>query len=161
MNFTPAKFIVRALCTKQTPSNRFWFKIGDTASVSKAFSAADVQAFADLSGDTNPLHLDENYAKTTRYGRCIVHGVLVNGLISAVFGTKLPGRSVIFVSQNLKFTAPVFIGEKVTAKVEVTGMEKAMVTLSTTCTVPENQKVVATGSVKLYIPRPAADNTAS
>jgi acyl dehydratase len=101
--------------------------LGQTASVSvgafahlaRRFTAADVLAFAKLSGDHNPIHLDEAFARSTPFGRCIVHGMLYSSLFSTMFATRIPG--CIYVSQNLAFKAPVFVGDAVIAKCVVCG----------------------------------------
>jgi len=92
-------------------------KIGDQARMTKAFSAEDVAGFARLTGDTNPVHLDETYAKTTVFGTRIVHGMLVGSLFGTLFGTVMPGLGTIYVFQSLKFIRPVHLGEPVTATV--------------------------------------------
>ncbi|XP_033110905.1 hydroxyacyl-thioester dehydratase type 2, mitochondrial-like [Anneissia japonica] len=129
------------------------FQVGDTAELSKVFSAEDVRTFSELSLDYNPLHLDEEYAKTSRFGRCVVHGVLMNGLISGVLGTKLPGNGSIFISQSINFPAPLFVGEPVTAKVEILKIDRSRVTCSTVCIATERDKVVMDGTVELFVPR--------
>ncbi|KAI8507576.1 hydroxyacyl-thioester dehydratase htd2 [Branchiostoma belcheri] len=134
-------------------SGRYHFKAGDSAELTKTFTADDVLTFASLCGDKNPLHLDEEYAKTTRFGRCIVHGVLINGLISAVLGTKLPGPGAIFVSQDIKFPAPLYVNESVTAAVEILDIRKSIVVCSTTCTATDTTKVVMSGKVFLMVPK--------
>lgn len=114
-------------------------KPGDTASISKLIGDADIRAFAELSGDFNPIHLDDEFARTTRFGRRIAHGMLGASLISTVLGTKLPGQGAIYLSQTLQFQAPIFAGDTVTAKVTVTKIKegKPIVTLETVC---ENQR---------------------
>jgi len=89
-------------------------KVGDTASFERAFSDDDVRTFARLSGDENPLHLDDTYAKTTKFGRRIVHGMLLGGLCSALVGMYLPGKRCLYLGQTLTFKKPVFIGDLVT-----------------------------------------------
>ena len=93
--------------------------IGTKESTSKTITDEDVRMFAQVSTDHNPLHLDEEYAKKTIFGRRIAHGMISAGLISAVLGTKLPGEGTIYMGQELKFKRPVFIGDTVTAWVEV------------------------------------------
>lgn len=95
---------------------------GDEASITKTFRDKDVRAYAELTGDDNPIHLDEDYAATTPFERCIVHGKLVEGLVSAVLGTKLPGPKSIFRTTTAKFHAPVFPGEQITATARVRGL---------------------------------------
>ncbi|XP_065176202.1 hydroxyacyl-thioester dehydratase type 2, mitochondrial-like [Sycon ciliatum] len=119
--------------------------VGDEAEARRSFSAADVDAFAVLSGDTNPLHLDDNYAKDTRFGQRIVHGLLVHSMISALLGTRMPGTGSIYVSQTLHFTAPVFIDEEVLGVVRVKERRKSLAIIETICTAVERDKVVLHG----------------
>lgn len=109
--------------------------IGQTASISKTFSSEEVHAFSDLSLDANPLHLDENYAKSTIFGRRIVHGFLSGSLISAVIGTILPGKGAIYLHQDMDFKKPVYLDEKITATVTVVRKndEKHILYLDTKC----------------------------
>jgi 3-hydroxybutyryl-CoA dehydratase len=93
-------------------------KIGDKASISKKITPEVVKMFADVSEDQNPLHQSEEYAKTTIFGRCIAHGMISAGLMSAVAGTKLPGEA-IYMSHNMQFKRPVFINDTITAWMEV------------------------------------------
>ena len=94
-------------------------KIGDQASMTKTVSEADIYAFAGVTGDFNPVHVDAEFAKTTIFGERIAHGMLSAGFISAVIGTGIPGRNAIYLKQDLSFRAPVKIGDTVTATVEV------------------------------------------
>lgn len=109
--------------------------VGDSEKFSKTISESDVYLFAGVTGDFNPAHIDEEYAKNTYFKKRIAHGILSGGLISTVIGTKLPGPGSIYREQQLKFLAPVYIGDTVTAKVEVKEMntEKNKITLQTTC----------------------------
>ena len=100
------------------------FYIGQTASLKKVYSTDDVKAFAELSLDKNPIHLDEEYAGNTRFGKRIVHGFLVGSLISAVFGTILPGEGAIYLHQEMNFRKPVYHGQEITATVMVTNIRK-------------------------------------
>lgn len=114
-------------------------KVGDTASLTKTITDADIRAFAELSGDRNPIHLDDEYAATSRFGHRIAHGMLAASLISTVLGTELPGTGTVYLSQNSRFVAPVYPGDTVTARVTVTNIrdDKPIVTLETNC---ENQR---------------------
>lgn len=125
-------------------------KIGMTAETTKTITETDVVLFAGLSTDINPLHINEEYAKTTVFGGRIAHGILVSGLISATLANKLPGPGCIYLGQDLKFTAPVRINDTITAKVEITSLreDKKIVTLSTTCT-NQNGQVVIMGNAVL------------
>lgn len=131
------------------------FEIGEQASFTQTISGADVAAFAGLTGDFNPLHMDEAYARQTRFGRRIVHGMLTAGLISTVLGTRLPGPGAVYLSQTLKFLAPVYLGDTVTATVEVTAWrpDKRIVTLSTTCTNQDGKEVLAGKAVLMMAGR--------
>ncbi|MDR2124530.1 MAG: MaoC family dehydratase [Desulfovibrio sp.] len=94
-------------------------KVGDKDSTSKLITSEVVEKFADVSNDKNPLHLDEAFAKSTRFGQRIAHGMISAGLISAVHGTIIPGQGAIYISQSLKFRRPVFLGDTLTAWAEV------------------------------------------
>jgi len=110
-------------------------KVGETASITKTITQEDIEKFADLSGDRNPIHLDEEHAKGTRFGRRIAHGMLTSSLISNVIGNELPGVGSIYLSQTLQFLAPVFPGDTVTACATVTSVreDKPIVKLETVC----------------------------
>ena len=94
-------------------------QVGDKAELRKTFIEEDVAGFARVSGDSNPAHMDENYAKTTQFKTRIVHGMLAGSLFSALLGTDLPGVGTIYTGQTLKFTRPVHFGEEITASVTV------------------------------------------
>jgi len=127
-------------------------KIGDTASVSKTITQADIENFADLSGDHNPIHLDKDYAAQTRFGSRIAHGLLTSSLISAVIGNKLPGLGSIYLGQTLQFVAPVFPGDTIVARATVTSVreDKPIVKLETICT-NQHDKVVITGEAIVLV----------
>ncbi len=126
------------------------FKIGDTASFSKTISDADIQAFADVSGDHNPLHLDEEFAKTTRFGRRIAHGMLSASLLSSTIANQLPGS--IYLSQTLRFVSPVYLGDTITTRVTVTAIreDKPILTLETICE-NQNLEVVVKGEATVLV----------
>jgi 3-hydroxybutyryl-CoA dehydratase len=119
-------------------------KIGDTASRSKQILDEDIRAFAQATGDHNPVHLDDDYAAATQFGRRIAHGMLTAGLISAVLANDLPGPGTIYMRQDLKFNAPVFLGDTITAVVEVVKYreDRRIATLRTTCTNQAGQLVL-------------------
>ncbi len=124
-----------------------------TASLTRTFTQADVAAFAALSGDVNPIHLDAAYAQTTRFERRIVHGMLVSSLFSTLFGTQVPGPGAIYLGQKLRFKAPVYPGDTITAAVELTNMreDKPIATYSTVAT-NQDGAVVIEGEATLYVP---------
>jgi 3-hydroxybutyryl-CoA dehydratase len=128
--------------------------VGDTASISKTISDEDIRTFAELTGDNNPVHLDDEYASGTRFGGRIAHGMLSASLISTVLGTKLPGTGVIYLSQNLRFTAPVYPGDTITARATVSKIrtDKPIATLETVCTNQRDEPVV-TGEAIVLLPR--------
>ena len=108
-------------------------EVGQKARLSKRFGAAEVVAFAALSEDFNPLHLDPAFAATTAFERPIVHGMLLASLFSGLLGQQLPGKGSIYLGQSLSFKLPVFVGDEVTAEVEVTALreDKPIATLTT------------------------------
>ncbi len=108
---------------------------GDKASRATLISDEMIRAFANLTGDTNPVHLDDAYAAGTRFGRRIAHGMIAAGLISATLANDLPGPGTIYLSQTLQFKAPVYPGDTITTTVEVKSArpDKPIVTLVTTC----------------------------
>jgi 3-hydroxybutyryl-CoA dehydratase len=109
--------------------------IGDTFSTQRIVTDELIRKFAEVSGDFNPIHLDDEFAKTTRFGRRIAHGMLSGAFISAVLGYELRERKIVYLSQTMRFTAPVFIGDTVTATATVKGIreDKGVVTLETVC----------------------------
>ena len=131
-------------------------RIGMSAVFARRIGEADVVKFAEVSGDHNPVHLDEDYARLTNFGGRIVHGILSAGLISAVIAAKLPGPGTIYLKQNLKFCAPVRIGDTVEAKVTVAEIiaDRNRVVLNTTCWVGET--VVIDGDALVLPPKRAA-----
>ncbi|MBC8334186.1 MAG: MaoC family dehydratase [Anaerolineales bacterium] len=128
-------------------------KVGDNASLTKTFSDQDVRSFAEISGDKNPVHLDDEFAAQTQFKKRLVHGILTAGLISAVLGTELPGPGSIYISQSINFRAPVFIGDTITATATVVKMRegKPIVTLETVCK-NQDEVVVLKGEAVLLAP---------
>lgn len=125
------------------------------ASVTKTITDEDVSAFAELSGDINPVHLDDEFAASTIFKKRIAHGFLTGALFSTVLGTKLPGPGCIYLSQNLKFRAPVYLGDDVVATCRITNVdtEKARVTLACDCSV--DGKTVLEGDAVVMVDRRA------
>ena len=127
-----------------------------SASMEKTISAQDVEMFAALSGDNNPIHLDENYAKSTSFGQRIVHGMFSAALISAVAGTKMPGPGGVYLSQELKFRKPIFIGDTAVATLTITDINerRGRVTMRTDVHVAD--KLVVSGEATYMVDkRPA------
>ncbi len=129
--------------------------VGQSASFAKTISEADVYLFAGITGDLNPAHINEAYAATTRFQGRIAHGMLSAGLISAVIGMQLPGPGTIYVGQELKFLAPVRVGDTVTATVTVRELEpeRNRAVLETVCTDQEGKKLIS--GQALVMPRTA------
>ena len=119
-------------------------QVGDKATLSKMFTEEEVFQFAEISTDKNPLHLDKDFCKSSIFGQRIVHGMLVASLFSGLIGMKLPGVGSIYLGQNLNFKAPVPIGERVTATVEIIKIreDKPIVTLRTVCIDQEGTVVI-------------------
>ena len=130
--------------------------VGQSAELVRTVGEADIEAFAAVTGDNNPVHLDAAFAATTSFGERIAHGMLSAGYISAVIGTQLPGPGAIYLSQALRFKRPVKIGDAVTARATITEIDeaKARVTLATVCLV--NGKPVLEGEALIMVPRKAA-----
>jgi 3-hydroxybutyryl-CoA dehydratase len=125
---------------------------GDKASRTKLISDEMIHAFADLTGDTNPVHLDDAYAAGTRFGRRIAHGMIAAGLISATLANDLPGPGTVYLNQTLQFKAPVYPGDTITATVEVKSVrpDKPVITLGTVCT-NQNRVAVLEGEAVVLI----------
>jgi len=130
-------------------------KIGDKAEVGKTVSETDIYLYAGITGDFNPAHVNEEYAKKTFFKTRIAHGMIAAGFISAVIGTKLPGTGSIYAKQTLKFLAPVQIGDTITACAEVVEIiaEKKLVKLKTTC-INQEGTLVLDGEAIVSPPRP-------
>jgi 3-hydroxybutyryl-CoA dehydratase len=130
-------------------------KMGDSASFSKTIAESDVYLYAGVTGDLNPAHINEEYAKKTFFKTRIVHGMLLGGLISTVFSSKLPGPGTIYIRQELNFLAPVLMGNTVTATVEVfeIDMEKNRVKMKTICKNQDGVTVVD-GEALVSPPKP-------
>jgi 3-hydroxybutyryl-CoA dehydratase len=126
--------------------------VGDSAELAKTVTEADIVTFAGVTGDFNPVHIDAVAAKASMFGERIAHGILSAGFISAVIGMRLPGPGCIYLSQTLRFTKPVRIGDTVTARVEVLEVlaTKRRVRLATTCR-NQNGDVVVDGEAVVMI----------
>jgi 3-hydroxybutyryl-CoA dehydratase len=128
-------------------------KLGANASRTKRITIEDIKAFAQASGDMNPVHLDEVYAATTPFGRRIAHGLLTASILSAVLGNDLPGPGTIYLSQELKFKAPVFLDDEITATVELIRYreDRRIATFRTVCT-NQDGKLVLEGEAVVIAP---------
>ncbi len=127
-------------------------RVGMTASYAKTVTEADVVLFAGVSGDTNPVHINEDFAKETMFQGRIAHGMLSASFISTVLGTKLPGPGCIYLSQNLKFRAPVRSGDTVSATATITDIvrDKKRVVMQTVCLV--RNQIVIEGEAIVMVP---------
>jgi acyl dehydratase len=126
--------------------------VGQKASISKRFSEADVKAFAELSQDFNPIHLDAEYAAASPFGKRIVHGMLASSLFSGLLGRHLPGEGTIYLGQEIKFKKPIFLDQEVTATVEVIKAreDKPIITLRTTCVNDQGELVIEGEAVVMF-----------
>jgi 3-hydroxybutyryl-CoA dehydratase len=129
---------------------RTHFTIGEEATLTRIISDEDIETFARISGDKNPVHVNDEYAKGTMFGGRIAHGILVVGLISAVLGTVLPGPGSIYMSQQIRFLAPVRPGDQVTALAKVTDWDpdRGRISLLTEVTNQDGVTVI-TGEARL------------
>ena len=127
-------------------------EIGMNVSYSQTITDADIKAFAGISGDRNPVHLDENYAQNSKFKKRIAHGMMTASYFSALFGTKIPGEGCVYTHQSLNFKRPVYINDTVEATVTVTevDIEKRRVKFKTVCKV--DNKIVTDGEAELYVP---------
>jgi acyl dehydratase len=127
--------------------------IGDTASLSKTFTGGDVEKFAEVSLDNNPIHLNEDAAAESVFDQRVVHGALVSSLFSAILGTDLPGKGTIYLAQSSSFKRPVFIGDAITAHVEVTDIiEAKKIAKLRTWAVNSDGKIVIDGDATVKLP---------
>lgn len=130
--------------------------VGQKARRSLQLTHAEVEAYARITGDRNPLHFDEKFAAATKFGRLVVHGGLTAGILNALVAEDLPGPGSVFMSQNLKYLAPVFIGDTITGEVEVLSMHASKPVTQLRATVTrEGGEVVLEGECWVYTLRPA------
>jgi 3-hydroxybutyryl-CoA dehydratase len=136
--------------------------VGDEAKVTKQITDKDIRSFAALTGDNNPVHIDEAFATNTRFGKRIAHGFLTASLISTALGTRLPGKGVIYLSQSLQFIAPVYVDDTVTATVSVLSIreDKPIVVLRTVCTNQDGVAVIS-GEAKVLLDLPESHKPAN
>jgi 3-hydroxybutyryl-CoA dehydratase len=143
---------------KTTYDPRREIQVGDSAEMSKVISDEDVRTFAEISGDHNPAHVDDDYAAGTVFGKRIAHGTLVGALISAVLGILMPGPGTIYLAQTYNFKAPVFIGEEITARLEVIAYreDKRITTLKTEI-YNQDDTLVLEGEAVVIAPQPVGN----
>jgi len=129
-------------------------EVGQKASASMTITDEHVRMFAELSGDRNPVHLDDAYAEKTRFKKRIAHGMLTASLISRVAGTQLPGPGSIYLGQQMKFKAPCYIGDTITAAVEIKAIrkDKPLITLITTCHNQHGELLIEGEAMVFYEP---------
>lgn len=152
--------LTRQLLKEQHVTNQHGYyledlSIGMVSSYKKTITAKDIEAFAEVTGDSNPVHLDADYAATTPFKARIAHGMMSAGLISTVLGTQLPGPGCIYLDQQIKFRAPVFIDDTVvaTVTVEEINQRRGRVSLKTQCFVKD--KLVADGTASMMVDKKA------
>lgn len=127
-------------------------EVGDTASVSKTITQEDIRRFGDLVGDLNPVHFDEALARQSGFGGRVAHGMLAASLISAAIGNHVPGPGSVYLSQTLRFLAPAYPGDTVTARVTVSRIrsDKPIMTLETICVNQHGEQLIEGEAVVLH-----------
>ena len=128
------------------------FNVGMSAEITRSFSANDLRVFSKLSGDINPVHLDEKYASQTIFGSCIVHGALASSIFSTIFANTLPGPGCIYLKSESKFLKPIYLDEEVIFNVEVTDVleEKKRLIFKTVAITRSTECIV--GTAEIFIP---------
>jgi len=126
--------------------------VGMEASYSRVITSSDICSFADISGDNNPIHTNEVYAKKSRYGQRVAHGLMTASYFSALFGTKIPGEGCVYVSQSLRFKRPVYVGDNVVATVTVIDIDlsRRRISFKTVCRV--GNRIVTDGEAEICTP---------
>jgi len=133
------------------------YSVGDSAAFTKVFSEEDVFLFAGITGDRNPVHTSKEFAATTRFKERIAHGLLAAGTISAAIGMRLPGPGCLYLSQSLEFKAPVFLGDEITARVEIVEViSEKRLRMKTQCFNQDNVMVID-GEAVIVPPRPGRE----
>ena len=129
-------------------------KIGDKFSKTRVVTDELIRAFAEVSGDYNPIHLDDEFAKTTRFGRRIAHGMLSGAFISAVLGYEFEARKIVYLSQSMRFIAPVFIDDTITTTGTVINIrdDKGIITLETVCTNQDGEVTLKGEAAVMILP---------
>jgi acyl dehydratase len=129
------------------------FRVGDSSESTKRITDEDIRIFGNVTGDHNPIHMDDAFANMTRFGRRIAHGMLTASLISSVLANKLPGEGSVYLGQTLQFVAPVFPGDDITARVTVKEIrqDKPILKLETICT-NQRSEIVIRGEATVLVP---------
>lgn len=135
-------------------AGEFSISVGDSFSAVREVTDELIRAFAEVSGDRNPIHLDEEFAAATRFGRRIAHGMLSGAFISAVLGYEFRERRIVYLSQTMKFTAPAFIGDVITTTASVKNIreDRGIVTLDTVCTKQDGTITLTGEAVVMILP---------
>lgn len=133
------------------------FFVGQKTSFSRTITETDIVLFAGLSGDYNPVHVDQEYAADTRFGKRIAHGLLTTTFLSRLLGMELPGQGSVYLEQTLKFTKPVYIGDTITASAEIIDIdeERGIIKLETICR-KQDETIVLEGNAVMMIPKEGA-----
>lgn len=126
--------------------------VGQKDTFIREITREKVQAFAEFSGDYNPIHLDEEYAKRSRFGKCIAHGMIAGAFISAIIGTEFPGKGTIYLKQDMKFLKPIYIGEEIKIMLELVEIQENNRAEIITDVVNENGEKVITGRARVILP---------
>lgn len=127
--------------------------VGQNITINRKVKKEDVEKFAELSGDYNPIHLDENYAKETRFGKCIAHGMLSGAYISSILGTDFPGEGTVYVSQNLKFVRPIYIGADIKIKLEIKDIIRDKKAVIKTEIIDCEDNLLVSGAAEVLLPQ--------
>ncbi|HMT07581.1 MAG TPA: MaoC family dehydratase [Pyrinomonadaceae bacterium] len=129
-------------------------KVGDQFTTTREITDEVIRQFAEVSGDHNPIHLDEEFAATTRFGKRIAHGMLSGAFISAVLGNEFRGMKIVYLSQTMKFTAPAFLGDTITTTATITAIreDRGIVTLETICANQNGEVTVKGESAVMVLP---------
>lgn len=128
------------------------YQIGMSAEITRSFSAADINIFSDLSGDLNPVHLDEDYAKKSTFGARIVHGALASSIFSTIFANNLPGSGCIYLKSESKFLKPIYLNKEVIFKVEITSIQREKRRLLFKTVAMTDCKECIVGTAEIFIP---------
>lgn len=127
--------------------------VGQNITINRKVKKEDVEKFAELSGDYNPIHLDENYAKETRFGKCIAHGMLSGAYISSILGTEFPGKGTVYISQNLKFVRPIYIGADIKIKLEIKDIVRDKKAVIKTEIIDCEDNLLVSGEAEVLLPQ--------